>query len=53
MNPIPRDPHEFAHRVFQALIGDIDDPKARGFPRLDALRATKMATDEKPEAGDE
>lgn len=40
MKPIPTDPFALHDRMMDALIGDILDPKATTFPRLDALRET-------------
>ena len=38
MRELPTDPFAFQARVMDALIGDIQDRNASGFPRLDALR---------------
>lgn len=39
MKRIPSDdPYAFQERIMSALIGDIRDRKARGFPRLNAIR---------------
>jgi hypothetical protein len=35
---LPRDPFALHARMMDALIGDILDPQATSFPRLDALR---------------
>lgn len=43
MKPVPSEPWALQARIMSALIGDIADPKAKGFDRLDALRASKMA----------
>lgn len=39
MKPVPENPYAFQDRMMTALIGDIWDTKAKGTPRLDALRA--------------
>lgn len=38
MKAPPSDPFAFQARVMDALLGDIADPEAKTFPRLDALR---------------
>jgi len=50
MKPLPNDPYAFQERVMSALIGDIADTGAAGFPRMDALRATSIATKSAPDA---
>ena len=44
MKPIPSDPFAFQARVMDALLGDIGDTRAKGFPRLDALREISRET---------
>ena len=38
MRELPTDSFAFQARIMDALIGDIQDRSASGFPRLDALR---------------
>jgi hypothetical protein len=40
MKPLPLDPLARRDLAFAYLLTDISDPKATGFPRLDALHAT-------------
>ena len=42
MRPVPRDPLALQERIMSALLGDIADTKAKGFPRLDALRSLRF-----------
>lgn len=54
MRELPSDPFAFQDRVMEALLGDIWDPKAKGFPRLDALReVSKQNPKEAPLSGGE
>jgi hypothetical protein len=51
MRDIPSDPYAFQARVMDALMGDIADTKAKGFDRLEALKAaSKASRHEKEEA---
>lgn len=43
MKPVPSDPWALQARMMSALVDDIADPKAKGFPRLDALREVHKA----------
>lgn len=47
MKPPPADPFALHARIMDALIADIRDSRAAGFPRVDALRQRLRATDER------
>ena len=54
MRPLPRNPYAFQARIISALIDDLSDTQARGYPRLEAIRSIpkekRNGTDARPPA---